>query len=242
MRIGIGLGLGLLASVALAPVAVVDFTLGVMPSWLTFTATGNRMQWDSTGKLTYGPNNLLTYSSDWSNAAWSKINAGTGSAPTVTTGFTDPLGGTNANRIVFARGGGSTASDYSLIDRSLSFNSSNYIQSVWLKSNTGSTQNVVFYNSGASAGQVFSVTTSWQRFNLAVTSGTGSSFSFGTRGGSAYYTGGDASIDILVAFGVSSLVTYETTRVAKTKSRQRAAPTTARALTTIPPRFSRVAC
>ena len=81
MRIGIGLGLGLLASVALAPVAVVDFTLGVMPSWLTFTATGNRMQWDSTGKLTYGPNNLLTYSSDWSNAAWSKINAGTGSAP-----------------------------------------------------------------------------------------------------------------------------------------------------------------
>lgn len=69
MRIGIGLGLGLLASVALAPVAVVDFTLGVMPSWLTFTATGNRMQWDSTGKLTYAPNNLYINSGSATSTA-----------------------------------------------------------------------------------------------------------------------------------------------------------------------------
>ena len=43
-----------------------------LPAWLSVAATGNRMVYDSTGYLTWAPNNLLTYSEQFDNAAWSR--------------------------------------------------------------------------------------------------------------------------------------------------------------------------
>lgn len=71
-------------------------TLSSMPSGGSISRAGNAMLYDSTGKLTYAPNNLLTYSQDFSNAAWNKVNF----PVTVTGGQADPFGGTNAFKIV----------------------------------------------------------------------------------------------------------------------------------------------
>lgn len=77
-----GLGLGLLASTSLAtgnigynptPSLNLDFTtMTALPSTITFSRPSNATYYDSTGKLTYAPNNLLTYSDTFTNAAWTK--------------------------------------------------------------------------------------------------------------------------------------------------------------------------
>lgn len=58
---------------------------GVLDSRITFSRTTNATMFDATGKLTFAPNNLLTYSEDLSNVIWSKSAAsssGTTTAPT----------------------------------------------------------------------------------------------------------------------------------------------------------------
>jgi hypothetical protein len=61
----------------------------------TFSRAGNAMVYDSTGALTYAPNNLYTYSNTFSNSAWAWYGGGTATA-----GFSDPFGGNNAYKIV----------------------------------------------------------------------------------------------------------------------------------------------
>ena len=46
-------------------------TTTTMPTGGSISRAGNAMLYDSTGKLTYAPNNLLTYSEQFDNAAWS---------------------------------------------------------------------------------------------------------------------------------------------------------------------------
>lgn len=48
---------------------------GPLDSRITFSRTSQATLTDSTGKLTYAPNNLLTYSEQFDNAAWTKFNA-----------------------------------------------------------------------------------------------------------------------------------------------------------------------
>lgn len=83
-----GLGLGLLASTSLAtgnvgftlpaPTLNLNFTtMTALPSTITFSRPSNATYYDSTGKLTYAPNNLMTYSQDFTNAAWTKQTIGT---------------------------------------------------------------------------------------------------------------------------------------------------------------------
>ena len=57
-----------------SPSYVADLTLGYLPAGISFSRAGNAMLTDASGKLTYAPNNLLTYSNDLTNAAWN--NAG----------------------------------------------------------------------------------------------------------------------------------------------------------------------
>lgn len=63
------------------------------PSWLSFSRTGNAMVTDSTGKLTYAPANILTYSQDFTNAAWTKRGV------TTSTGVLAPDGTNTAIKI-----------------------------------------------------------------------------------------------------------------------------------------------
>jgi len=113
----LGAGVGSIAPV----VSWVSTTDPTFPSSsLTYSGPSLSTMFDSTGKLTYRPNNLLTYSNTFSNAAWSSLNGGTGTAPTVTSGQSDPLGGTAAFRVQAARGVSNTTGDYSFIYNSTS--------------------------------------------------------------------------------------------------------------------------
>jgi hypothetical protein len=64
------------------------------PSWIDNSGTtGNRMYYDSTGTLTWAPANMLMYSQDFTNAAWTKRGV------TLTTGFVAPDGSSTAIKI-----------------------------------------------------------------------------------------------------------------------------------------------
>lgn len=60
----------------IAPVALWNAATDAFPSTvLTHSSTSLAMMFDSTGKLTYAPNNLLTYSQTWADPAWVKSAA-----------------------------------------------------------------------------------------------------------------------------------------------------------------------
>ena len=64
-------------------------TLAMLTAIVSHTRTSLATMFDSTGKLTYAPNNLLTYSNTFSNAAWTKQEVtlgGTISGPNGLTG------------------------------------------------------------------------------------------------------------------------------------------------------------
>ena len=176
----------------IAPVALVDFTFGVLPSWITFTAAGNRMQYDSTGKLTYGPNNLLTYSNTFSNAAW------TNNFITAASGVSDPLGGSNAWTFTATNGAGSS---YRYQTATVAPSGAQVLNTVWLRRRTGSGS--VYISTPANSDTLVSLTGSWAQYYVA-----------GAASGTTAYlvvklaTNGDA-VDVYAP--TLSQVTYETT-------------------------------
>lgn len=98
-----GLGLGLTPSTMLSsgqpggrPALLLNF-IGTtsLSSTVTFSRTSNATLVDSTGALTYAPNNLNTYSEQFDNAAWSK------SAATITANaIAAPNGSATADKLV----------------------------------------------------------------------------------------------------------------------------------------------
>ena len=136
--------------------------------------------------------NKLPYSVDFSNAAWTKINGGTGSAPTVTANYaTSPDGTNTASRIQASLGNGTTSSDYSLVRDPITTDGSDHTWSVWLKSNTTSNQTVIL--SWYHPDQPVTVTPTWQRFSLTKQQ-AGFEADIGMRGDATNIT---RSVDIL---------------------------------------------
>ena len=91
----LGLQLSLLSTVALnsivifnsSPVLSLDFTSGILDTRITFSRPSLATMYDSTGKLTYCPNNLLIYSADFTQANWTKTNVSiSGSTMTASAG------------------------------------------------------------------------------------------------------------------------------------------------------------
>jgi hypothetical protein len=77
------------------PAMALDFSSGALDPRITFSRGTNATLVDSTGRITYAPNNLLTYSEDFSNAAWTKT------AATITADATTaPDGTTSADKLV----------------------------------------------------------------------------------------------------------------------------------------------
>lgn len=66
-----------------------------MPTGGSITRSGLAMLYDSTGKLTYSPNNLLTYSEQFNDASWTKLNSSITANTT-----TAPDGTTTADKLV----------------------------------------------------------------------------------------------------------------------------------------------
>ena len=103
-----------------------------------------------------------------------------------------------------------TGSQYALISRSTSSITGSYSASVYVKSNTGSSQNISFYGRNSSTSAI-SVGTEWQRieFQGSGTSGQNLYFNVGTHAG----LGGDDNIDILVWGGQIEQGTYPTSYI-----------------------------
>ena len=109
-----------------------------------------------------GRRNLLTFSEQFDNAAWAKITGGVGVTPVLTSGFTDPDGGSTAWRLQL-NAGANGGSDYSLIRQSSSSWPDSGTRSIWLRSNTGSDQTVTLVATNSSFR--VTVTSTWQRFS-----------------------------------------------------------------------------
>jgi hypothetical protein len=171
-----------------APAFQTNFlALSSLPAEVSFARASNAMVTDSTGKLTYAPNNLLTYSSDLTNAAWTLSNA------TIAGGVADPLGGNNAFTLT-ATG----ASGY--IRQVPGPGGGNALSQVWLRRRTGTGTTQFFLPN--SAGNGVTLTSSWQQFVVTAVASGFEWFQIQCD------TSGDA-IDIFQP--QTQLVTYETT-------------------------------
>ena len=127
--------------------------------------------------------NMLTYSEDFSNAAWSKLSGGTGSVPVITSNnVISPDGTQNGTKIVFDAGSGTTGSDQSLITDTITFpDNTEGTVSVYLKGQNGGEQ-ILLRGLTASTYTLVTLTTEWQRFSTTENSGTsGDIIEFGIR-------------------------------------------------------------
>jgi len=161
-------------------------------SSLTFSRTSLATVFDSTGKLTYAPNNLLTYSNTFSNAAWSKPAATVTNANAVA----DPFGGTAASTVTTTAGNGGIYQAFSVSA------ATNSVASIWVRRRTGS-GNVLMYTTDGGANSVIAVDGTWRQFFRS--GPTASNFGYLRI---ELAINGDA---VDVYGGTLSFVTYETT-------------------------------
>ena len=152
--------------------------------------------------------NILTYSEDFSNAAWAKLDSGSGSTtPVVTANYAiSPDGTQNADRLQCTLG----SSGYSLIQQSPTV-SGTHTGSIWVKSNTGANQNVYFRVSANSTAYV--VTPEWQRINI--TEANGDYLTIGLRDQTGYT---NYSCDILIWGAQLEASSYATSYIVSTSS------------------------
>ena len=168
-----------------------DFTtMTALPSTITFSRPSNATYYDSTGKLTYAPNNQLLYSQDFTNAAW--VISGT---VTRTSGQTDPSGGTTATKLDL----GASSGIYQFAGSKVG----NYVFSVWVKGDTAGTIRLSDASGGAFDLNV-NVTTTWARVDTGSRAISGFVSPYINRS-----TGNLATV--YVAFSQFELVTYQTT-------------------------------
>lgn len=185
----------LLSGTAVKPVWQANFlTASSLPAGLTYTKSGSipATLFDSTGKLTYQGNNLLTYSNTFSTG-WS-FSSVTVSNPNA---VSDPFGGTNATTIT-ATANAAQLYQYLAISSAAS---TNYVTSIWVKRRSGS-GNIRIFNPNSTT-TVIPVTSTWTKFSSSGAGGAGFIYP-----GILIATNGDA-VDVYAA--TASAVTYETT-------------------------------
>jgi hypothetical protein len=154
---------------------------------VTRATTATRV--NSAGLVELVPYNLLTWSQDFSNATWL-----TSAGVTLTSGQTDFNGGNTAFRIQMTSASNYLANVFSSISGGV------YTHSIYVKSNTGTSQNFRMIDgvTGVSGG-VFNgtATTEWQRFQVTITTNSANAaFQLDNNSG-AYAT------DLLICFAQS---------------------------------------
>ena len=148
------------------PALVFDFTkeyyrtggsVSTFDSAMTATRAGNATMVDADGLLKWAPHNLLTYSEDFSNAAWTK-QAGT----TVTANQAmSPDGDLTADLVEGSGTSGIIAATTSITTANIQ-----HVKAVWMRSVSG-TETVVLKDANATVGTLScNLTTSWQLFEL----------------------------------------------------------------------------
>ena len=143
-----------------------------LDSRITFTRGSNATMVGSNGLIQYAPHNLLTYSQEFDNAAWSKI----GMTATANAGVS-PDGTTTASRIVYDGAGNPAVSTTQNVADNAPGSNQTIVVSAWLKSFGGSNQSLRLKNTHGGVLDNFSpdltVTNQWQRFTFSVTNGAG---------------------------------------------------------------------
>jgi hypothetical protein len=173
-----------------------DTVYSVVPSDgsgdLSFTRASNGTRVNSAGLVEVTPWNLVEQSETFDTSPWNK-SAGT----TLTSGQTDPNGGTTAFRMQM-----SSASNYISSGIYTVVSGSIYTYTIYIKSNTGSNQSfrIVDGVRGVAGGVLNgTATTSWQRFEVQITpNSTSGAFQLDN-------TGGTYSNDLLIAFSQANL-------------------------------------
>lgn len=197
----------LTATERVLPKLALDFTTASLDSRVTFTRSGNtatvinssgviqtvnadipRFDYTlNTGGACKGllieesRSNILTYSQSVGGTDWNKVNFGLATIPVITTNYaTAPDGTTTASRIEMSLGGGTTTSDYAIVQHNVITVTSGatYTASIYLKSNTGSNYTVLyrddFFAGGTTA--LWTVTPTWQRFSITVSAASTSAY------------------------------------------------------------------
>jgi hypothetical protein len=139
-----------------------------LPQPITFTRASTATRVNAEGLIEGVRTNLVTYSEQLDNAEWTKGGVGTFTSA-ITTGFVGPFGDNDAQRYVATIG---SVSDRAFV-RQLATLTSGIIYSVsfWVKSNTGSSQDIYFMFQGGAV-QATTATTSWQRISYSATTST----------------------------------------------------------------------
>ena len=121
--------------------------------------------------------NLVTYSEDWTNAVWQKLQSGTGVAPVVTNNFaTAPDGTQTATRVQFNLGATPATAVSRLFQNAADNVTVARTKTVWAKTNDNSTKNI--YIQGPQSGNtLLTVTPAWTLFTISDTSTTVSAYS-----------------------------------------------------------------
>ena len=154
---------------------------------LTFSRNSLASYTDANGLIQSMPYNLLEQSNAFSTSPWSK-SAGT----TLTSGQADPNGGTTAFRMQM-----SSASNYLASGIYAVTSGAIYTYTIYIKSNTGGNQSFRLLDGvrGASGGVLNgTATTSWQRFELQITTNSTSGAVQLDNAGASY------SNDLLICF------------------------------------------
>jgi hypothetical protein len=130
---------------------------------VTRATTATRV--NSAGLIEECPYNLLTYSEQFDNAAWSKISVGSASVPVVTANSTTAPNGTlTADKIVF---NAPASGDISIIKQNISLtgtaNGSIYIKA-FSNSDIGK---IIGFRFNADTYALITLTDSWQRFSVS---------------------------------------------------------------------------
>jgi hypothetical protein len=191
------------------PAYYANLLTGTLPSSLTFARAGQATQYDATGNLTYAPNNLLTYSNTFTNAAWGASNGGTAVAPTLTASYAIDPNGQPATRFQ-ASLGATPASAYSRIYQTgiTTTNVTKVAIGFWAKTNDLST--VTMFSNSASAYGLFTVTPSWTFIPLIYNNSL-SALSIGIAGASSPFAlTTSTSVDVSIAEASVASIVYET--------------------------------
>ena len=113
--------------------------------------------------------NLITYSEDYNNASWNKVNSAGSTLPNITSNYgISPDGTQNADRVQVSRASG--AGDFSSVYKSITTSSVNRAHSIWLKSLSGTPTILILNNNGVYVSQ--QITTEWVRYELDLGVGT----------------------------------------------------------------------
>lgn len=189
------------------PRARVNFlsALDLSSSLFSFATTGHRTMVDSSGYLTYAPNNALTNSDSIGATGWTLDSGGAGVNPVVTQNYAaNQTGtGTTASRLQLNKGAGV---GFSRIQHALAVPQTRSVASIWMRSTDGASSYTVGLRNDAGS-TTATVTGTWQQFYVKNTTGAPTA---GIQVLLWDVLSTSQTADILVSTAVLASVTYET--------------------------------